>query len=246
MKSVIEIEGLSKAYTLAKQTIPVLKHIDLRVDHGEFVCLMGPSGSGKTTLLNIIGLLDGPSGGSYRFNGDDVTALNDDARSRMRNLEIGFVFQTFNLLPSSNVLRNVELPLFYGHASNGRKRALELLERVGLSDRLKHLPQELSGGQCQRVAIARALVMDPSIILADEPTGNLDSQAGEEIMDLFAELNDQGKTIIMVTHEEHIARYAQRIVRLKDGMIVTGRSSPRRLRELEGVLGGGAPKDRRD
>jgi len=220
MKRIIEIEKLSKSYSLGAEVIPVLRSLDLTIHEGEFVSLMGPSGSGKTTLMNIIGMLDKASDGKYLLNGRDVTDLSDDEQARIRNLEIGFVFQTFNLLPKSNVLKNVELPLLYSRENGNRKRALELLERVGMSDRLSHLPQELSGGQRQRVAIARALVANPSIILADEPTGNLDSKTGEEIMDIFAELNRQGKTIIMVTHEQSIARRAQRIVRLLDGAII--------------------------
>jgi len=220
MNRIIKIEKLSKSYSLGAEVIPVLRSLDLTIYEGEFVSLMGPSGSGKTTLMNIIGMLDKASDGKYLLNGSDVTDLSDDEQARIRNLEIGFVFQTFNLLPKSNVLKNVELPLLYSRENGNRKRALELLERVGMSDRLNHLPQELSGGQRQRVAIARALVANPSIILADEPTGNLDSKTGEEIMDIFAELNRQGKTIIMVTHEQSIARRAQRIVRLLDGAII--------------------------
>lgn len=221
MKPAIEIQDICKVYNLGPTTIPVLKDINLTVQQGEFISLMGPSGSGKTTLMNIVGLLDKSSDGVYLLNGRDVTGLNEDDQARIRNQEIGFVFQSFNLLPRSNVLKNVELPLLYSGNQNGSDRALNLLERVGMSDRLYHLPQELSGGQRQRVAIARALVNDPSIILADEPTGNLDSKTGKEIMDIFTELNLQGKTIIMVTHEEEIAHYAKRIVRLRDGMIIS-------------------------
>ncbi|HCG99452.1 MAG: macrolide ABC transporter ATP-binding protein [Candidatus Aquicultor primus] len=220
MEPVIETQNICKSYSLGSESIPVLKDINLTVARGEFISLMGPSGSGKTTLMNIIGLLDKSSDGTYSLNGRDVTDLSEDDHAMIRNREIGFVFQSFNLLPRSNVLKNVELPLLYSGIESSPQRARDLLERVGMSDRLHHLPQELSGGQRQRVAIARALVNDPSIVLADEPTGNLDSRTGEEIMEIFAELNSQGKTIIMVTHEEEIARHAKRTVRLKDGSII--------------------------
>jgi putative ABC transport system ATP-binding protein len=220
MEPVIETQNICKSYSLGYESIPVLKDINLTVARGEFISLMGPSGSGKTTLMNIIGLLDKSSDGTYSLNGRDVTDLSEDDHAMIRNREIGFVFQSFNLLPRSNVLKNVELPLLYSGIESSPQRARDLLERVGMSDRLHHLPQELSGGQRQRVAIARALVNDPSIVLADEPTGNLDSRTGEEIMEIFAELNSQGKTIIMVTHEEEIARHAKRTIRLKDGSII--------------------------
>lgn len=221
MRSVIKIQNLRKEYSLGWGTVPVLDDINLTVEQGEFVSLMGPSGSGKTTLLNIIGLLDKCSDGTYLLNGRDVANLGEDDQAKIRNKEIGFVFQNFNLLPRSNVLKNVEAPLLYSGNQNGSERVLYLLERIGMSDRLHHLPQELSGGQRQRVALARALVNDPSIILADEPTGNLDSKTGKEIMGIFAELNSHGKTIIMVTHEPEIGRYAKRIVHLTDGMIIS-------------------------
>ena len=217
----IEIKKLTKNYSLGDGEVPVLHGIDLRIDTNEYVAIMGPSGSGKSTLMNIPGCLDTPSSGQYLFKGVDVNSLNDDALSAMRNKEIGFIFQNFNLLPRLNALQNVELPLIYagipGHER--RERALKSLDKVGLSDRLHHKPSELSGGQRQRVAVARALVTNPGILLADEPTGALDSKTGEDIMQLFHKLHTDGNTIILITHEQEIANYAHRIIFIKDGLI---------------------------
>jgi len=217
----IEIKRLTKSYSLGDGEVPVLHGIDLRIDTNEYVAVMGPSGSGKSTLMNILGCLDTPSTGQYLFRGVDVNTLNDDALSAMRNREIGFIFQNFNLLPRLDALQNVELPLIYsGVPSHERKeRALQALEKVGLSDRLHHKPSELSGGQRQRVAVARALVTNPGILLADEPTGALDSKTGKDIMQLFHELHVDGNTIILITHEQEIADYAHRNIFLKDGLI---------------------------
>jgi putative ABC transport system ATP-binding protein len=217
----IEIKQLTKNYSLGDIEIPVLHGIDLQIDKNEYVAIMGPSGSGKSTLMNILGCLDTPSSGHYYFRKIDVSSLDDDALSAMRNKEIGFIFQNFNLLPRLNALQNVELPLIYsGAPAHERKeRALKSLDRVGLSDRLNHKPSELSGGQRQRVAVARALVTNPGILLADEPTGALDSKTGEDIMQLFNELHREGNTIILITHEQEIANYANRNIFLKDGLI---------------------------
>ncbi|MEO5958342.1 MAG: ABC transporter ATP-binding protein [Opitutaceae bacterium] len=218
---VIEIEGVSKLYKMGAEIIHALRGVDLKIHRNEYLAIMGPSGSGKSTLMNMLGCLDTPTAGRYEFNRKNVATMVDDELAEIRNREIGFVFQTFNLLPRSNALHNVELPLIY--AGLGRTDRLEKARRaltnVGLADRMFHRPNELSGGQRQRVAIARALVNNPSIILADEPTGNLDSKTGEEIMELFEQLYEQGNTIIVVTHEEDIARHARRIVRLRDGLI---------------------------
>jgi len=218
---VISIEGVTKLYVMGEETIHALRGVSLEIRRNEYLAIMGPSGSGKSTLMNMLGCLDTPSSGKYEFSGQDVASMVDDELADIRNREIGFVFQTFNLLPRSDALRNVELPLIYAgvprHERHERARAA--LESVGLGNRIHHKPNELSGGQRQRVAIARALVNRPSIILADEPTGNLDSKTGVEIMDLFEELYERGNTLIVVTHEESIARHARRIIRLHDGLI---------------------------
>jgi putative ABC transport system ATP-binding protein len=218
---VIGIEGVSKLYKMGAETIHALRGVALQIHRNEYIAIMGPSGSGKSTLMNMLGCLDTPTSGLYEFNGKSVAHMSDDELAEIRNREIGFVFQTFNLLPRSDALHNVELPLIYAGIRRQKRieRAREALESVGLGDRLHHRPNELSGGQRQRVAIARALVTRPSIILADEPTGNLDSRTGVEIMALFDLLYEQGNTLIVVTHEEDIARHARRIVRLRDGLI---------------------------
>ncbi|MBC5993183.1 ABC transporter ATP-binding protein [Pontibacter cellulosilyticus] len=221
MSVIIETHDISKVYRMGAETIHALKSVSIKISKGEYVAFMGPSGSGKSTLMNIIGCLDTPSGGQYILNGQDVSNMTDNELAEVRNKEIGFVFQTFNLLPRQSSLENVALPLIYaGYSKSKRTEKAQLaLESVGLGNRGKHKPNELSGGQRQRVAIARALINDPSIILADEPTGNLDSKTSYEIMELFENLHSKGNTIIMVTHEEDIARYAHRIVRLRDGLI---------------------------
>lgn len=221
MSTIIDIKSITKLYEMGAEKLYALKGVDVVIERNEYVAIMGPSGSGKSTLMNIIGCLDTPTSGNYILNGKDVHEMDDDELAEIRNKEIGFVFQTFNLLPRSNALHNVELPLIYSGLSKSEriKRAEETLVNVGLGDRMKHKPNELSGGQRQRVAVARALVNHPSIILADEPTGNLDTKTGEEIMALFSELNKKGNTIILVTHEEDIARHADRIIKIRDGMI---------------------------
>ncbi|MCA6078033.1 ABC transporter ATP-binding protein [Fulvivirga sp. 1062] len=217
----IETKEISKIYKMGTQTVEALKSIDITINRGEYVAFMGPSGSGKSTLMNIIGCLDTPTGGTYILNNNDVSDLTENELAEIRNKEIGFVFQTFNLLPRASALENVALPLIYAGFSKADRdeKALAALNSVGLADRAHHRPNELSGGQRQRVAIARALVNDPSIILADEPTGNLDTKTSYDIMALFQQLHDNGNTIIMVTHEDDIAHYAHRIVRLRDGLI---------------------------
>ena len=225
MTAVIKISDLRKTYDMGTTQVHALGGVDLDIEKGEYVAIMGPSGSGKSTLLNILGCLDVPTAGSYELNDTLVSQMDDDDLARIRNQEIGFVFQTFNLLPRANALGNVELPLIYSGlpVRQRREQAERALEAVGLGDRSHHRPNELSGGQRQRVAVARALVNDPSIILADEPTGALDTRTGEEIMELFNELHEAGNTIILVTHEEHIARHSRRIVRFRDGLIESDR-----------------------
>ena len=221
MDAIIEIHNLTKTYDMGATAVHALSEVDLCVATGEYVAIMGPSGSGKSTLLNILGCLDVPTSGSYALGNVRVSDMADDDLARIRNQEIGFVFQTFNLLPRANALGNVELPLIYSGlpAHQRRERAAHVLASVGLADRIDHRPNELSGGQKQRVSIARALVNEPSIILADEPTGALDSRTGDEIMDLFDQVHAAGNTILLVTHEEHLARRSHRIVRFRDGRI---------------------------
>ncbi|MEW6701695.1 MAG: ABC transporter ATP-binding protein [Bacteroidota bacterium] len=219
--NIINIEHIAKIYQVGSEEVHALRDVSLGINKNEYVAIMGPSGSGKSTLMNILGCLDTPTKGNYNFKDVNVSQMNDNELAAIRNREIGFVFQTFNLLPRSDALHNVELPLIYaGVSSSDRKeRARLALEQVGLSDRIHHKPNELSGGQRQRVAIARALVTNPSIILADEPTGNLDTKTGEDIMALFNEIYELGNTIILVTHEEYIAEHAERIIRIRDGLI---------------------------
>ena len=219
--NIINIEHIAKIYQVGLEEVQALRDVSLKIDKNEYVAIMGPSGSGKSTLMNMLGCLDTPTKGIYEFNSVNVSDMTDNDLARIRNKEIGFVFQTFNLLPRSDALHNVELPLIYAGISysDRRERAEKALVDVGLADRIHHKPNELSGGQRQRVAVARALVTNPSIILADEPTGNLDSKTGEEIMQLFNEIHEKGNTIILVTHEEYIAEHAARIIRLKDGLV---------------------------
>lgn len=223
MSSVIQLTGIEKSYFMAGQAIPVLKGIDLNILKNEYVALMGPSGSGKSTLMNILGCLDSPTKGTYNLNGHDVSTMSDDELAEIRNTQIGFVFQQFNLLPRLTAAENVALPLVYAGVSKKERidRAMVALEKVGLADRSHHKSNELSGGQIQRVAIARALVNNPAILLADEPTGNLDSKTSVEVMELFGKIHSGGNTVILVTHEEDIAQYAHRVVRLRDGLIET-------------------------
>jgi putative ABC transport system ATP-binding protein len=221
MGNIIKIRNIIRDFQLGQETVHVLKSIDLDIDKGEYVAIMGPSGSGKSSLMNLIGCLDTPTSGTYILNGNDVSQMSDDELAEIRNKEIGFVFQTFNLLPRTTALDNVALPMVYAGASkkDRTERAVKVLADVGLSDRMDHRPNQLSGGQRQRVAVGRALVNKPSIILADEPTGNLDSKTGVEIMNLFEDIHKAGNTIIVATHEEEIASHAQRVIRLRDGMI---------------------------
>ncbi|GEQ86823.1 macrolide ABC transporter ATP-binding protein [Patiriisocius marinistellae] len=221
MSLVININGIRRDFPLGQEIVKVLKGIDLEIETGEYVALMGPSGSGKSTLMNLLGCLDTPTAGSYFLNGQDVSNMTQDELAEIRNKEIGFVFQTFNLLPRTTALDNVALPMVYAGASKAErtKRAEEVLTDVGLADRMDHRPNQLSGGQRQRVAVGRALVNKPSIILADEPTGNLDSKTSVEIMALFDEIHAQGNTVILVTHEEDIAAHAHRVIRLRDGLV---------------------------
>jgi len=219
---VITLEGITKVYRAGEVEVPALKGVSLHIPEGEFVAIMGPSGSGKSTLMNVIGCLDQPTEGRYILDGYDVSALTDDQLAWIRNRKIGFVFQSFNLIPRVSAAHNVEMPLIYaGDSVQRRERAMAALESVGLLDRAGHLPNELSGGQQQRVAVARALVTDPAILLADEPTGNLDTESSLEILKLLRDLNQQGRTIVLITHEADIAAFAQRVVRLRDGVIVS-------------------------
>lgn len=229
----IEIKNLYKDYIMGELAVPALMEIDLQIHKNEYVAIMGPSGSGKSTLMNILGCLDTPTSGEYLFNGQDVSQLDDDALSAMRNKEIGFIFQNFNLLPKLSSLQNVELPLVYAGTNkhDRREKAIQALEKVSLADRMEHKPTELSGGQRQRVAIARALVSKPGILLADEPTGALDSKTGDEIMALFDDLHREGNTIIVITHEQEIADYAHRTIFIKDGRIHS--DTPNKKRNIQ-------------
>jgi len=227
---VIDVINLSKTYRLGKVEVPALADVSFNFNRGEFIAIMGPSGSGKSTLMNLLGCLDLPTSGTYRLDNIDIQNMSPDQLAEVRNRKIGFVFQSFNLLPRASALENIELPLLYGRVPNASKIAMDALARVGLADRARHKPAELSGGERQRVAIARAFVNNPAIILADEPTGNLDSKTGEEIMNIFTRLNEEGVMVILVTHEKEIAQYARHILNMKDGKllnppVMTGRVS---------------------
>ena len=226
MKEVIKLEQISKSYFLGKQALPVLKSINLTINRNEYVALMGPSGSGKSTLMNILGCLDSPTSGKYILNGKDVSHMQDDQLADVRNVEIGFVFQQFNLLPRLTAWENVALPLIYAglKKKDREERARAMLDKVGLAERAHHKPNELSGGQSQRVAIARALINNPSLLLADEPTGNLDTRTSEEIMELFSDIQKLGNTVVLVTHEEDIANHTNRIIRIRDGVVETDKT----------------------
>jgi putative ABC transport system ATP-binding protein len=226
MSQVIKLDEIKKSYFMGKQELQVLKGISLSINRNEYIALMGPSGSGKSTLMNILGCLDSPSSGTYILNGNDVSMMADNDLAEIRNKEIGFVFQQFNLLPRLTALENVALPLVYAGISKKQRTemAMEVIRKVDLLDRSHHKPNELSGGQCQRVAIARALVNNPSIILADEPTGNLDTRTSYEIMNIFSKIHEDGNTVVLVTHEEDISNYAHRVIRLRDGMVETDKT----------------------
>jgi putative ABC transport system ATP-binding protein len=240
IQSVVQLRGITKTYRIGREiTVNALRGVDLDVRAAEFVAIMGPSGSGKSTLMNVLGCLDVADGGSYILAGENVNKLSDDQLAAIRNKHVGFVFQTYNLLSRLNAIENVELPLIYGGDRRARReRALAALEQVGLGDRIHHRPSELSGGQQQRVAIARALLNDPSMILADEPTGNLDSRSSAEILSIFQRLNDMGKTVVMVTHETDVAAHCKRIVRMRDGLIAHDELVPRPRRAEEELLVG--------
>jgi putative ABC transport system ATP-binding protein len=234
----IRLQNLSRRYQMGAETIHALREVSLEIERGEYVAIMGPSGSGKSTLMNLIGCLDTPTSGQYELNGVQVSQMDDNQLAEIRNKEIGFIFQTFNLLPRSDALRNVELPLIYAGipAEERRQIALEALRNVGLGDRIHHKPNELSGGQRQRVSVARALVNRPSLLLADEPTGNLDTRTGIEILALFEELARKGNTLIVVTHEEDVARHARRILRIRDGLIASDERGEGRAIQVEAAI----------